>query len=116
MTLAFLVNDHPTTWVPIEYRRRIGSSKFHPIGDTSQYLQAVLRMALYFKPLRIFLPLGTGLVALGLGLTLWHRAAVGHMQLSDIVVLTAAALTLAVGLLADLIVVHGRRDPPAGRG
>ncbi len=31
------------------------------------------------------------------------------VQLHDIVVLTAALATLALGLLADLIVVHGRR-------
>src|SRR5688572_23244287 len=31
MTLAFLTNDHPTTWVPVEYRPRIGKSKFRPV-------------------------------------------------------------------------------------
>ena len=109
MTLAYLTNDHATAYVPIEYRRRIGKSKFRPVRDTSSYLQTVLRMVLYFKPLKIFLPLGTALLGVGLTLTVWHRVIIGHMLLSDIVVLTAALATLALGLIADLIVVHGRR-------
>ena len=109
MTLAFLVNDHPTTWLPIDYRPRIGHSKFRPIRDTSAYLQTVLRMVLYFKPLKIFLPAGTFLCALGMLLSVYHRAVLGHMLASDIVVLSAALATLGVGLLADLIVVHSRR-------
>jgi hypothetical protein len=48
-----------------------------------------------------------------MGLSVWHRATVGQMLASDIVVLSAALATLGVGLLADLIVVHTRRPLPS---
>ena len=57
MTLAFMTNGHPTTWVPTDYRPRVGQSKFRPLRDTSSYIQSVLRTIMYFKPLKIFMPL-----------------------------------------------------------
>ena len=57
MTLAFLTNGYAVKYVPTPYRPRIGRSKFHPIKDTLSYLSTVLRMVLYFRPLKVFLPL-----------------------------------------------------------
>ena len=54
MTLAFLTNGYAVKYVPIPYRTRIGKSKFHPIRDTAAYLSTVLRMVLYFRPLKVF--------------------------------------------------------------
>ena len=110
MTLAYLANGRPTAYVNTAYRPRIGKSKFRPVRDTSAYIQTVIRMVLYFKPLKIFLPLGTFMLAAGFGLTIYHRATIGHMQAHDIVVLLASLAVLALGLVADLIVVHGRRN------
>ena len=109
MTLAFMTNGHPVTWVPVNYRPRIGESKFRPIRDTSNYLQAVVRIVMYFKPLKIFGPVGLGLLALGTLKTLVDFfVLVGRMQASDVVILMTGVLVLALGLLADLVVVHGR--------
>ncbi|MGC9326672.1 MAG: glycosyltransferase family 2 protein, partial [Candidatus Hinthialibacter sp.] len=42
MTLAFLCNGYAVRWIPSEYHKRIGKSKFHPIKDTSKYITAVV--------------------------------------------------------------------------
>ncbi len=65
MTLAFLTNGYAVKYVPTEYRPRIGASKFHPIKDTLAYLATVLRMVLYFRPLKVFLPLSGLVIAAG---------------------------------------------------
>lgn len=109
MTLAFLTNGYAVKYVPVEYRRRIGRSKFHPVKDTLSYLATVVRVVLYFRPLRIFGPLAAAAMLAGVGKT-WHSVAVtGTMQESDIVVLLAAFMTGVVGLLAEVVVAQHRR-------
>lgn len=109
MTLAFLTNGYAVKYVPIDYRRRIGKSKFHPIKDTLSYLSTVLRIVLYFRPLKVFLPLAGLVILAGIGKSAWSFHATGSMQESDIVVLTAGFLTCMFGLLAEVIVAHHRR-------
>ncbi len=109
MTLAFLTNGYTVKYVPIPYRTRIGTSKFHPIRDTAAYLSTVLRMVLYFRPLKVFLPVSALAIGLGTLMSVLSFAFTGSMQESDIVVLTAGFMTCMLGLLAEIIVAHHRR-------
>jgi glycosyltransferase involved in cell wall biosynthesis len=109
MTLAFLTNGYAVKYVPTPYRRRIGRSKFHPVKDTWAYLATVLRIVLYFRPLKIFLPLSAAMMAAGVLKTSWSFSTTGSMQESDIVVLLAGFMTCMLGLLAEVIVAHHRR-------
>jgi glycosyltransferase involved in cell wall biosynthesis len=105
LTLAFLCNGYEVRYEPIEYRPRVGRSKFHPVRDAYLYLIQVLRMITYFNPLRVFLPiallLGTvGLAKLGLDLYRYNwRVTPGTLM----IVLTALQI-FALGLVADLVV------------
>lgn len=109
MTLAFLTNGYAVKYVPTPYRRRIGRSKFHPFKDTASYLTTVLRMVLYFRPLKVFLPLAGLVIAAGLTKSVLSFTLTGSMQESDIVILTAGFMTCMFGLLAEVIVAHHRR-------
>ena len=113
MTLAFMTNGHPTTYVSTGYRPRIGKSKFHPLKDTSSYILTVIRIVMYFKPLKVFLPLAALLLGIGVIKSVLDFIYVGHMQFSDVVILMTGVLVAALGLLADLVVAHGR---PVFRG
>ena len=95
--------------MPTEYRPRIGKSKFHPIKDTAAYLSTVLRIVLYFRPLKVFLPLAGTLIAAGVLKSVWSWTSTGSMQESDIVVMVAGFMTCMLGLLAEVIVAHHRR-------
>ncbi|HEX5446356.1 MAG TPA: glycosyltransferase family 2 protein [Pirellulales bacterium] len=109
MTLAFLTNGYAVKYVPTPYRPRIGRSKFHPVKDTLAYLSTVLRMVLYFRPLKVFLPLAATMIAAGVAKSVYSRLATGSMQESDIVVMVAGFMTCMLGLLAEVIVAHQRR-------
>jgi glycosyltransferase involved in cell wall biosynthesis len=117
MSLAFLCNGHAVRYVPVGYRARIGRSKFHPVTDTFQYFATVVRMVMYFRPLRVFGPLavGTGLVALGKGFYDWALSPKHTFQESDVILAVAALMILVVGLLADLIVAQRRELDIAAR-
>ncbi|MCK4532851.1 glycosyltransferase family 2 protein [bacterium] len=109
MTVAFLCNGYMVKWIPTEYRSRIGRSKFHPIKDTYNYILTVIKIVMYFNPLKIFLPLSFLLMTLGIVKTLYDFFfVVGKMQMSDIVIILSSLLIAVFGFLADLIVVQGK--------
>jgi len=112
MTLAFMANGHPVKYVPIGYRKRIGKSKFHPVKDAANYGATVVRLVMYFRPLRVFVPLAIvlGMVAvLDILIRIIRTHGRLHVAPSDVVLFVGAAVILAIGLLADLIVAQKRQ-------
>lgn len=116
ITLAFLCNGHSVGYMPIQYKSRVGRSKFHPIRDTYRYAMQVTRMVMCFEPLRVFLPLSLLFILGGLASSGINFANKGTVQEMDIIVLLVGALVGVVGLLADLIVLQVKRLERAGAG
>ncbi len=110
ITLAFLCNHQSVYYHPIEYFRRSGgTSSFHPIKDTYNYLSLVIRTVMYFNPLRIFLPL-TGMVfTVGIAKSVYDWAVYREIGGFDVMIILSGILLLMGGLLADLMVVLNRR-------
>lgn len=105
ITMSFLMNGYEVRYVPIEYKRRAGRSKFHWFRDTSRYVLQVIRMMLTYDPLRVFLPIASllGIVfAAKLGFDLIDK---NFRPAANTLLLGFAVLqVLVVGLLADLVV------------
>lgn len=109
MTLAFFCNGHSVAYIPIEYKKRIGKSKFRPLKDTFEYLLTVFRLIVYFKPLQIFVPVSLFLLVLGIGKSFYdYFFLIKRLQLSDLVLIITGVLIGLQGLLADLIVAQAR--------
>src|SRR5687767_4249629 len=89
MTLAFLCNGHPVKYVSVDYRKRIGQSKFHPVKDAAKYFSTVLRIIMYFRPLRVFWPLSLFVMALTLLSASFHTYRQGRLALADADVILA---------------------------
>ncbi|MGI8908876.1 MAG: glycosyltransferase family 2 protein [Candidatus Sumerlaeaceae bacterium] len=112
MTLAFLTNGHPVKYVSTPYYKRAGGrSKFHPLRDTAKYLSTVVRVATYFRPLRVYGPLALITVAVGVLKSCYDFFihAKHSLEESDIIIICTGILLAAIGLLADLIVAQRRR-------
>jgi len=105
ITMAFLHNGHDIRYVPIEYAKRSGSSKFHFVRDAYRYILQVLRMVMYFSPLRVLMPAALWLVFIGLGKAVYDIA-VHPVRISNntLVIFMTGMIIGAVALLADLIV------------
>jgi len=110
MTLAFLTNGYAVKYIPTTYRPRIGKSKFHPVKDTISYLNTVVRMVMYFRPLRVFMPLTGFLLTVGIFKSVFSFKSTSSIQESDIIILMTAILLGALGLIADLIVTYHNRE------
>lgn len=115
MSLAFLANKHPVAYVSIPYFERIGKSKFHPVKDTYRYILTVIRVVTYFNPLQVFMPLSLVLIGFGLVKALLDLLVTATIQESDIIAILAGVIVAAVGILADLIVLQGKKDHDAPR-
>ena len=105
ITMAFLANGYSVRYVPIDYRARAGSSKFHWWADTKRYLAQIVRLVLSYNPLRVFLPLAGTLFALGLAKLGYDAVDKDFRLATNTLLLFFAAFQLFVlGLLADLVV------------
>jgi glycosyltransferase involved in cell wall biosynthesis len=104
MTLAFLCNGYTVKYVPTIYRKRVGRSKFHPIKDTASYIGTVLRMVMFFQPLRFFGPLALVLMAGSVVLGIVDFLRTGSLQQGEIMLFVAGVVTLSIGVVAELVV------------
>ena len=105
ITLTFLSNGYAVRYIPIPYETRAGRSKFHWRRDTARYATQVVRMSLSYAPLRIFMPLGSLLFALGAGKLVYDCVTKDFRLATNTLLLFFAALqVIVIGLLADLIV------------
>ncbi|NAZ82940.1 glycosyltransferase [Kineococcus sp. R8] len=105
ITLAFLCNQHDIKYVPTEYAKRAGTSKFHFVKDAYRYILQVLRMVMYFEPLRVLMPLA--LFLFGLGAVKAVTDMVRHLfyfPANTVLLLVSGLLIGSVALLADLVV------------
>ncbi len=105
ITLAFLCNQHDVRYIPIEYAKRSGTSKFRFLADAYRYILQVLRMVMYFNPLKVLMPLALFLLALGAAKGVFDM--VVHPLLfavNTVLILVAGLIIASLALLADLIV------------
>jgi polyisoprenyl-phosphate glycosyltransferase len=105
ITLAFLSNQHDVRYVPIEYAKRSGTSKFRFVSDAYRYILQVLRMVMYFNPLKVLMPLALFLLGLGLAKGIFDM--VVHPLLfavNTVLIFVTGLLIASLALLADLIV------------
>jgi polyisoprenyl-phosphate glycosyltransferase len=111
LTMAFLSNGYTIKYVPIDYAKRAGRSKFHWLADTRRYLLQVVRMVLMHEPIRFFGPPAVLLGLFGVGKLVYDLIDKDFRIATNTVVILGVAVALAgVGLLADLLVQLNKRD------
>ena len=105
ITMSFLQNQHAIDYLPIDYAKRSGVSKFHFVHDAYRYILQVLRMVMYFNPIKVLMPValwifGIGVVKAIVDLARYHF----RITTNTLLLLVSGLLIGSVALLADLIV------------
>ena len=104
ITVALLSNNYTVKYIPINYNKRTGKSKFRPIQDTFNLLNLILRTSLYFNPLKIFIPFSLTLFLLAVLVFIYSKFFTPQvMDITIIVIIMTAVQILALGLIADLV-------------
>jgi len=104
ITMALLTRSARVQFLPIDYRARRGHSKIRPIRDTLNFLSLILRTAIYFNPLKAFIPVSLALFLAAVVAFFWSWGA-GRILDTTVTILFVTSVQVAVlGLLADLVV------------
>jgi len=105
ITVAFLSNQHDVRYVPIDYAKRAGTSKFKFVKDAYRYILQVLRMVMYFNPLKVLMPVALFLLGLGIAKGIYDM--VVHpffFAINTVLIFVTGLIIASLALLADLIV------------
>ncbi|MDZ4863059.1 MAG: glycosyltransferase family 2 protein [Gemmatimonadota bacterium] len=99
ITLASICNGYAVQYQSIDYHARLGESKIRA-RHAYDFTLLVLRVIVYFNPLKVFLPLGAFLASIGLG-KLVYDIWKDNLSETTLLDLLGAMLVWSVGMLAD---------------
>ena len=109
ITLALLSDYKSVSYEKINYEKRVGESKIHPIKDTINFIILILKVTIYFNPLRVFIPLSIITFLIGFTLLLSRIIIGSQFLVTSIILIFFATNFLFLGLIADLINKKTRR-------
>ena len=101
ITLSMICSNLRVVYTPITYAKRVGQSSMRPTAFFT-FILLVLRIIVFFQPLRVFMPIGGILFLIG---SLKFAYDITKMNLSEsaIFALLAALVVWSLGLIADMI-------------
>ncbi len=105
MTMSCHTKGYDVKYLPIDYYARTGKSTIRPFKDFIWFNKILLKLMLFFRPLKIFVPLsiGTGLLGILVFVGGWYYFQ--RIMDSTFVMISVAAIQfLMLGLIAELIV------------
>ncbi len=105
ITMAFLSNQHAVDYLAIDYAKRSGVSKFHPFRDAYRYILQVLRMVMYFNPLKVLMPLALWIAGLGIVKLVTDVIRYDwHITTSSLLLIVVGFQIAVLALIGDLVV------------
>ncbi len=116
ITMAMLCDKYAVVYIPIDYLKRSGRSKIVP-WDAGSFAILILRIAMLFKPLRVFVPLAFVCLAYGLTKGMVDVFRDPNISASAILALSASMQLTLVGMLGEAIASRlGRLNPQTAFG
>ncbi len=104
ITIGMISNGYNLKFIDIDYFKRSGKSKIRPIHDTINFIKLILRMGLYFAPLKIFMPVSVYLFILSFVVAFYTKYVLGELaDVSSIIIMMTSFQIAVIALLAELI-------------
>ena len=104
LTIACIVHGYNIKYVPINYYDRIGVSTIHPIKDFVNFMNIILRLAIFFKPLNVFIPVSLVLFVLGVIKLVRDFLLLNYFGLGGALIILTSIQIAFLGVLAELII------------
>jgi glycosyltransferase involved in cell wall biosynthesis len=116
ITLAMLSERYAVSYIPIDYHQRKGHSKIVP-WDAGSFAILILRIAMLFRPLRVFLPVVMICLMYGFTKMTIDMVRDPNISASAMIALLAALLILLIGTLGDALATRlGRLNQNSPQG
>jgi glycosyltransferase involved in cell wall biosynthesis len=111
ITLAMHCDKYAVVYIPINYRGRRGRSKIVP-WDAGNFLILILRTAMLFKPLRVFVPIVLFCLLYGVVKMTIDLNRDPNISASALLAFVSALIILLIGMLGDALATRlGRLNP-----
>lgn len=102
-TLAFIRSGRAVAYSPIVAHKRVGTSKIRILRDGFEFLIIIMKIAMTFAPLRIFLPISSFLFFSGLGRYMFTYFTEGRFTSMSALLMNSAVIVFMLGLIAEQI-------------
>lgn len=102
-TLCFLRAGYSVSFLPIEAKTRVGTSKIRLSSDGPKFLLIMLRVMTIFSPLRVFLPIAGASFSVGFVYAIWTIADEQHVTNSSVLLIMLSVVILLVGLVSEQV-------------
>jgi glycosyltransferase involved in cell wall biosynthesis len=103
ITMSMLKAGYAVAFHPITVRPRQGRSHVRLLADGSRFFLIILRIATFFAPLRVFLPLSFAVAALGAGWYVYTWVTEGRFTNMGVLLFGQATLLFALGLISEQV-------------
>ena len=104
LTLATLRSGRSVAYVPIVSPKRVGKSKIRLLSDGFRFLLIILRIATFYSPLKIFIPLSALMFLTGFGYGLFKVLVLDLPYGStSAMLMTISVVVFMVGLVSEQV-------------
>jgi len=102
ITLSMVMDNYRIKNLNIEYLKRKGKSKINPFKDTYDFFLLILKIAMLYNPLRVFMPAFFTVLFMTI-LSLGRDIYILNLTDTTVMLFIFSMIILMIGLLADLI-------------
>jgi glycosyltransferase involved in cell wall biosynthesis len=104
ITLATIRSGHSLKYVPIKTNHRVGKSKIKLFRDGVRFLMIIIKIATFFSPLKVFLPVALMMFMVGFGYGLFKVIFLGQRYgPTSAMLMTISVLVFLIGLVSEQI-------------
>ncbi len=104
LTLAFIKAGYPVKFVPVKVlSRKKGKSKINLITDGARFLGIILKIAVFFSPLKVFLPTSLLFFLVGLGYYIYTFFHFHRFTNMSALLFTTSVIIFMLGLISEQI-------------
>ncbi|RKY38377.1 MAG: hypothetical protein DRP72_01910 [Candidatus Omnitrophota bacterium] len=104
LTLSFIKASYPVKFVPVRVLpRREGRSKINLLSDGLRFFIIIVRIAVFFSPLKVFLPIALFFLLCGFFYYLYTFLSFHRFTNMSAVLLTTSVIIFMLGLVSEQI-------------
>jgi glycosyltransferase involved in cell wall biosynthesis len=103
ITMAFFRSAYPVAYVPVQVKRRVGTSHLRPLRDGVRFLLIIFKVATLYSPLKLFAPVALTFFLLGLGYYGYTFSSEHRFTNMSALLLSASVIVFLIGLISEQI-------------
>ncbi|OGL46445.1 MAG: hypothetical protein A2161_02360 [Candidatus Schekmanbacteria bacterium RBG_13_48_7] len=103
ITLAVIKAGYSVKYIPYKCRVRKGKSKLNPVKDGLRFLVILLKIATLFSPMKIFAPISTVFIFVGVLLYIIIFSTASRFPKTSLLLIIVGAMIFLMGLVAEQI-------------